>query len=158
MENNQRLHSEKNKETLIFEYKLPNNCPAILLDGNYKEGTYNIYYFRVVKSHPPTRKDFIPQYFLKEQFFRKRKNMLEKSKEYIKLCQMSWLSKLTNKDDSVRLIKKFPSLGQYIYKGIIYNHHGLIIKTPSNEYPEHCSFFIFKGQNSITIFSEHEEV
>lgn len=136
----------------LFKYELPSDCPKILINEDFQEGDYNIFYFRISQNCPIKEDDVLPQLFMKK--FKGRRKKLEKEKKFSALCQMSSLSVLQNKSDAINLMQKFKNIGKYIYKGIVNKEHGLILITPSNNCPTHCSFYSYIEINELNIFNQ----
>lgn len=136
-----------------FKYDLSPNCPQIFIKKRgLHESEYSIFYFRVTKNSPPNDKDFVPQLFLSEFDWRKKK--LEKEEKFAELCQMASISILPSESEANRLMRKFKNIGKYIYKGIVSKKDGLLLGSPSFHFPNHCSFYSYAEINEQNIFAE----
>lgn len=139
--------------TKIFQYALPEGCPRSFIDHkNLKEGVYDAEYFRISKNSPPCKEDFIPQFFLAR--CKERVGKFKRDNDHPSLCQMASASLLKTEDDAIRLIKKFKNIGSYIFCGVISKSDGLILVSPSKDFPSHCSFFVYLDVNEKTIFAK----
>jgi len=141
------------EETKTFKYALPNGCPESLIKAKgLKEGEYGVEYFRISKNSPPNEEDFIHLFFLAR--CSNKVNNMKKNNDCSGLCQMASASILKTEDDAKRLIGKFKKMGKYIFCGIITKNDGLILDTPSNDSPSHCSFFVYTDVNENEIFKQ----
>lgn len=139
-------------EIKTFKYALPYDCPKSIISAKQlNEGTYGIEYFRIAKESPPSEEDFLPQFF-QSRCSRKVEKM-EKESDRSNLCQMASVSLLKTEDDAIKLIRKFKNIGKYIFCGIISKDDGLIIISPSRDFPSHCSFFVYTGVDESRIFN-----
>jgi len=135
----------------MFKYKLPDACPEIM-KRKHREGEYNTRYYRITKNNPPDKDDFLPQWFL--DFFKKRREKCKK--DVYKRCKMAGLSLLKNKGEAIRLMIKFPALGNFLFSGIISHHHGLLFETPGTE-PSHHTFYAYSEVDEVQIFQKREK-
>lgn len=135
-----------------FKYELPENCPESFINAKQlNEGEYGIAYFRIAKEAPPNEEDFVPQFF--QARYNVRVEKLKKENDYPGLCQMISASLLKTEHDAIRLIKKFKKLGNYIFRGMVAKTDGLIVVSPSRDFPSHCSFFVYTGVDESRILS-----
>lgn len=146
----------KEMECPEYKYELPAECPKKMFSAGYEEGEYGLDYFRITKNNPPAEEDFVPHYFLRRK--RGLRKKLEKSGKVIDLCRMAGLSVLQNQNEAIRLMKKYPQLGRYIWKGTIKEEHGLLLRTSSKEWPSHYTFYACKGIKEKSIFNENVRV
>lgn len=140
------------EEEKTFKYALPENCPKSFINAKQlNAGAYGVKYFRIAKEHPPNEADFIPQFFLPRCSEKVQK--MKREGDYAGLCQMASASLLKTENDAMKLINKFKKMGKYIFHGVISHNDGLIMSSPSRDFPSHCSFFVYAGVDENRIFS-----
>jgi len=123
-----------------FKNDLPENCP----DSSIESIKIKKRFYRVSKSSPPTRNDFIP-------LWDSGRVALDRE------CLGKGISISEELKDAKKLIKMFKKMGKYIYSGIIiYEKDGIVSLTPNYKNPSHRTWYPYDNTNEINIFTIKE--
>jgi len=132
-----------------FKYPVIEGCPEKYLKENVdKDG----FYFRITKNNPPENADFIPHYISQERVHILMKKNYEKKNDYRHLCLMCGLSLFRNEREAILLMKRYPKLGRYLFKGYIKIEYGVLKASPNRERPSHHTWYPFEGVDEKDIF------
>ena len=129
-----------------FKYPVIDSCP----DKYLKYNADSSYYYRITKNNPPENSDFLPQYMDKK--FQKRRKSCEKKKDNYCLCLMCGLSLFKNEEEAKLMMKRFPNMGRFLFKGYIKMEYGVLKASPSKEKPSHHTWYPFDGVDEKNIF------
>ena len=140
-----RIYHNRGRYALVswnWPTEFPEDCPptqALAANGSY---------YRIVKSDPPGRDDFVPLYLQNKR----RAEIIIEKRRYT-LCETLGLSVYATRNDAVQFAGLFPQIGNMIAKVNPTSSCGKVLPTGSG-FTSHHTWWIVEGFDPTTVISE----